>query len=93
MNLLDFEIGKMYEITTKDWDAPDGSGTVPGKTRVVTILPAQEVGEAMSTDGICVEPASAAEVVGRKQFLRVQRPDGKSFLLHPETIKSASLLS
>lgn len=87
----DFEVGQTYVVKTTDWEVPDGSGIVPGKTVTVTVLPAQELGEATSFDGECRCLASRLEVESRKAFLRVRRPDGKVHLLHPENIDSFSV--
>lgn len=93
MQVNEFEVGKTYAITTKDWAAPDGSGTVPGKSMAITVLPAQELGEALSFDGVEVSHATGMEVDARKNFLRVKRENGKVHLLHPETIATSSRIN
>ena len=90
MELSDFEVGKSYVVTTKEWEAPDG-GVILGKTISVTILPPQEIGEASTFDGEKMELATPFEVESRKEFLRVKCSDGKTHLMHPETIKTAAL--
>lgn len=72
-----------------DWLCPDGSGPVPGKAMTVTVLCAQELGEATAFDGAELSHATPMEVESRKSFLRVRRADGRVHLLHPETIASA----
>lgn len=90
MQVNDFGVNKTYAITTKDWGAPDGSGTVPGKSMTITVPPAQEFGEALSFDGVEVSLATHMGVEARKGFLRVRRDNGLVHQLHPETIASCS---
>lgn len=88
MNVADFKIGRTYIVTTKAWETPEGT-VVPGKTMTIKVLPAQEYAEAVAFDGVDRVVASPQEVEARKEFLRVKHPDGRTRLLHPETIESA----
>lgn len=38
MEISDFEVGRTYRITTKDWLTPTGEA-VPGVTKVRNVLP------------------------------------------------------
>lgn len=92
MMISDFEVGKEYAVMTHRWDAPDGSGSSPGKSIRFTVLPAQEIGQDVAFDGEATYLASAMEVEARKGFLRVQHECGRVRLVHPETLASATLI-
>lgn len=93
MNLEQFQIGATYQVTKTDFDAPDGSGNVPGKAFIATILPPEDAGTATVFDGESCTPATPLEIAERAQFLRVQREDGRIHLLHPEFVASATRLA
>jgi len=92
MILGQFKINAKYQVVEADFEAPDGSGNVPGKTFMVTILPPEDASTATVFDGETRTPATQVEIAGRAQFLRVKRESGLIHLLHPEFIASATRL-
>lgn len=92
MDISDFKVGARYTVATKAFECPDGSGIIPGKEMLITILPPQEFGEATAYDGYESTLATQMEVDSRKTLLRVKRDSGRVHLLDPHSIDSASIV-
>lgn len=93
MELHQFDIGARYQVKTKDFEVPDGSGTIAGKDYQILVLPPEDPAKATVFNGETVEPATPFEIESRRKFLRVQRENGCVHLLHPETIATAQRLA
>lgn len=93
MQLSDFEVGKSYHLTEKDFVNPlDETQVTPGRVitrKIMTPVCAEE--KPRFDDG----GLATLEVIKEwQQFLRVQNPETERVhLLHPEEIAEAVILS